>query len=201
MLPRFVVNAGFAIAASFLLAGTAIAQTGVLSGAVFAGDSKTGLEGATVTVAGTTLSAITGKGGRFTIADVPAGDQTLRIRRVEFAAREDRVRIAAGDTTHAYYALVSPTEADAGQRLGVRTSEGAFVVVDGVIADQEGGNSPLIIVDGVIMSDPKTSMKELDPNRIEAVEVLKGSAAEASYGSRATNGVVIITTKPRPPQR
>ena len=201
MLPRFVVNAGCAVAASMLLTGTAVGQTGVLSGAVFAGDSKTGLEGATVTIAGTRLSAVTGKDGRFTIADVPAGDQTLRIRRVEFAAREDRVRIAAGDTTHAYYALVSPSEADAGQRLGVRTSEGAFVVVDGVIADQERGNSPLIIVDGVIMSDPKSTMKELDPNRIEAVEVLKGSAAEASYGSRATNGVVIITTKPRPPRR
>src|SRR5688500_20364461 len=97
MLARFVVNAGCAVAASILLAGTAVAQTGVLSGAVFAGDSKTGLEGATVTIAGTRLSAVTGKDGRFTIADVPAGDQTLRIRRVQFAEPQEPVRIAPRD--------------------------------------------------------------------------------------------------------
>jgi TonB-dependent SusC/RagA subfamily outer membrane receptor len=197
MLRRFVVNAGCAVAASFLLVGTAVAQTGVLSGAVFAGESRTGLEGATVTIAGTALSAVTGKDGRFTIASVPAGDQTLRIRRLEFAAREDRVRIAAGDTTHAYYGLITPREAEAERRLGIRTSEGALVVVNGLIANQ---TQPLIIVDGVIMSDPP-SVKDIDPKLIESVEVLKGDAAEASYGSRATNGVVIITTKPRPPER
>ena len=53
---------------------------------------------------------------------------------------------------------------------------------------------PLIIVDGVIMSDPD-ALENLDPDGIESVEVIKGDAALALYGERAKNGVVRITMK------
>ena len=53
-----------------------------------------------------------------------------------------------------------------------------------------GGNDPLYIVDG-IPSNP-SSVNSLD---IESVEVLKDASATAIYGSRASNGVVLITTK------
>ncbi|MTI37859.1 TonB-dependent receptor plug domain-containing protein, partial [Fulvivirga lutimaris] len=36
---------------------------------------------------------------------------------------------------------------------------------------------------------------DLDPNNIASISVLKGAAASALYGSRATNGVIVITTK------
>ena len=72
-----------------------------------------------------------------------------------------------------------------------------------------GNNQPLIIVDGVpydnsmVETSSMTSggsayssgISNLDPNDIETFNVLKGSAAAALYGSRASNGVVIITTK------
>ena len=38
-------------------------------------------------------------------------------------------------------------------------------------------------------------LADLNPNDIESIEVLKSAAASAIYGSRATNGVVVITTK------
>lgn len=83
-----------------------------------------------------------------------------------------------------------------------------------------GSNAPLYVVDGVIISDVAISsgvfevtgsvggsnpsatqdnqvnrIADLNPNDIESIEVLKGASAAAIYGSKATNGVVIITTK------
>lgn len=53
-----------------------------------------------------------------------------------------------------------------------------------------GNNQPLYIIDGV-QADPYY----LDPNDIESMEVLKDAASGAIYGTRAANGVIIITTK------
>ena len=60
---------------------------------------------------------------------------------------------------------------------------------------------PLFVIDGVPMhsfTSPITganTLAELDPNSIESIEVLKDAASAALYGSRAGNGVVLITTK------
>lgn len=72
-----------------------------------------------------------------------------------------------------------------------------------------GNTQPLIIVDGVPYDNSmvetsdmvsggsaySSGISNLDPNDVESFNVLKGSAAAALYGSRASNGVVIITTK------
>lgn len=73
-----------------------------------------------------------------------------------------------------------------------------------------GNNQPLYVVDGVPYSNDGTSssgrgsglggaygsgISTLDPNDIESMSVLKGAAAAVLYGSRAANGVVLITTK------
>ena len=53
-------------------------------------------------------------------------------------------------------------------------------------------NLPLFIMDGFEIS--VTQLYDYDPNRIESVTILKDAAATAMYGSRAANGVVVITT-------
>lgn len=83
-----------------------------------------------------------------------------------------------------------------------------------------GASDPLYVVDGVIISNAATAtgansitkassssglssnednasnrLADLDPNDIESIEVLKGASASAIYGSKASNGVVLITTK------
>ena len=55
-----------------------------------------------------------------------------------------------------------------------------------------GSTAPLYVVDGVPMG---TTIRDFSPNDIETLQVLKDAAAAAIYGSRAANGVVIITTK------
>lgn len=72
-----------------------------------------------------------------------------------------------------------------------------------------GSNDPLYVVDGIPYSNVEvttgdrllssgaygTGLSTLDPNDIEGMNVLKGTAAAALYGSRAANGVILITTK------
>lgn len=71
-----------------------------------------------------------------------------------------------------------------------------------------GNTQPLFIVDGIPFDNSVNSTAgagqntvfsnrgfDLDPNSIESISVLKGAAASALYGSRATNGVIVVTTK------
>ena len=54
-----------------------------------------------------------------------------------------------------------------------------------------GSNDPLYVVDGV----PVDNINFLSPNDIESLSILKDASSAAIYGSRAANGVVLITTK------
>ncbi len=87
------------------------------------------------------------------------------------------------------------------------------------ISTINGQSSPLYVIDGVIISNgatpsgantitaaaaagsssnqdnPVNRLADLNPNDIENIEVLKGASAAALYGSKAANGVVVITTK------
>ena len=54
-----------------------------------------------------------------------------------------------------------------------------------------GNNNPLYVIDGV----PSQSQGNLNPMDIESLQILKDASAASIYGSRAANGVIIITTK------
>jgi TonB-linked SusC/RagA family outer membrane protein len=69
--------------------------------------------------------------------------------------------------------------------------EGVRVRIRGV-GSINSGNEPLYIVDGIAMAD---ALNILSPGDIENISVLKDASAAAIYGSRSTNGIVLITTK------
>ncbi|SKC12730.1 TonB-dependent receptor [Dyadobacter psychrophilus] len=52
-------------------------------------------------------------------------------------------------------------------------------------------SSPLVVIDGI----PAGTMNDVNPNDIESIEILKDASASAIYGTRAANGVILITTK------
>lgn len=54
------------------------------------------------------------------------------------------------------------------------------------------GTDPLYVIDGIPMG---TNMNSINPNEIEKIEVLKDASAAAIYGSQASNGVILVTTK------
>ena len=83
---------------------------------------------------------------------------------------------------------------------------GATVRIRG-IASISGGNEPLYVVDGVPIKSGNfgasgqlgsvglNALADINPNDIASIEVLKDASAASIYGSRASNGVVLITTK------
>ena len=78
-----------------------------------------------------------------------------------------------------------------GSRSDIRIRGGASITAT---------NDPLIVVDGLPISNESPAgsrnfLATLDPNTVESISVLKDASATAIYGSRASNGVIIITTK------
>lgn len=114
-------------------------------------------------------------------------------------------------------AVIQPDEVEAGistsaQDLLVGASPGVVVTTNG--GDPSGNanirirggaslsasNDPLIVIDGVQMSNMSNgsganALTMVNPNNIESMTILKDASATAIYGSRASNGVIIITTK------
>ena len=79
--------------------------------------------------------------------------------------------------------------------------EGAQIRIRGG-ASLNASNNPLIVIDGMPMDNNSTKgvnnpLSLVNPNDIETFTVLKDASATAIYGSRGSNGVIIITTKKR----
>lgn len=91
----------------------------------------------------------------------------------------------------------NPAQALAGTIPGVRVSTGSgrpgampSIILRGG-THWDGSGSPLILVDGQV----RNSLSDINPEEIERIDVQKDAAATAIYGARASNGVLIVTTK------
>src|SRR5690606_36314537 len=91
----------------------------------------------------------------------------------------------------------NPAQALAGTIPGLRVSTGtgrpgslpAIILRGGTNFD--GSGSPLILMDGQV----RGSLSDINPEDIASMEVLKDASATAIYGARASNGVILITSK------
>lgn len=107
--------------------------------------------------------------------------------------------------------VASPSELINGRIAGVSTFTGSGNLGSGERIQIRGasslsaGNEPLYVIDGVPLTNTNanltnfgedmSSLSMLNLNDIESIEILKDAASASIYGSRATNGVVLITTK------
>lgn len=102
--------------------------------------------------------------------------------------------------------ITSPEGLIAGKVPGVSIISGGGAPGSGSTIRIRGGaslsasNDPLIVIDGVPLdnagiSGSANALALIDPNDIESFSILKDASATAIYGSRASNGVIIITTK------
>ncbi len=92
---------------------------------------------------------------------------------------------------------------------GVQVNTSSGLIGDNVVIRIRGassissGSQPLIVVDGVPVQqgnvgqlyNPSNALQDINPNDIESIDVLKDASAAALYGSRASAGVILITTK------
>lgn len=91
--------------------------------------------------------------------------------------------------------FIASTSGKLGEGMNVRIRGASSISAD---------NQPLYVIDGVVVTSqsqttgsnsPTNPMVDINPNDIESVTILKDAAGAAIYGSRASNGVIIITTK------
>lgn len=95
-------------------------------------------------------------------------------------------------------AIVSTSAALQGLAPGVTVTsqtgspggDGGNINIRGINSFGGSSNSPLVLIDGI-----EGSLDNVDINQIESISVLKDAASAAIYGSRAANGVILITTK------
>ncbi len=76
------------------------------------------------------------------------------------------------------------------------SSEGARIRISGPQIDFPSDEGPLVYVDGVRIDGGRAALKNISPETIDRVEVLKGDAAGELYGEEASSGVVQIFLKP-----
>lgn len=103
-------------------------------------------------------------------------------------------------------ALTTPEQLITGKVAGVAITPNGGAPGSGSVIRIRGGaslnasNDPLIVIDGVPLdnngiSGSANALNLINPNDIESFNILKDASAAAIYGSRASNGVIIITTK------
>ena len=106
--------------------------------------------------------------------------------------------IGTVDTDEAFKTQVTnAAEALQGRVAGVQVTSGGGPGAAPVIRirgySTTNDNSPLYVIDGIQTTDPNV-MRDINPRDIENISVLKDGAA-AIYGARASNGVIVVTTK------
>ena len=125
-----------------------------------------------------------------------------------YAVQEvDGADIARSGSSNAVDALVGKSSGVQITRSSGSVGGGSRILIRGVTS-MVGNNQPLIVIDGVrvnnetILSQASTAgtaasnrLMDLNPDDIESINVLKGAAATAVYGTAGSTGVVIITTK------
>ncbi|MDO4496701.1 MAG: SusC/RagA family TonB-linked outer membrane protein, partial [Bacteroidales bacterium] len=97
--------------------------------------------------------------------------------------------IAKLNTTNALDAMASSTPGVQITQSSSQPGKGFKVYIRGI--GTIGDSSPLVVVDGVAGGN----IDDINPYDIESIDVLKDAASAAIYGSRAANGVILVTTK------
>ena len=78
------------------------------------------------------------------------------------------------------------------QRTGTRPGAGAVIRIRGE-RTINGSNDPLIVLDGIPFEGG--NLNDINPDEVASIDVLKDASATAIYGSRGSNGVILVTTK------
>lgn len=118
-------------------------------------------------------------------AGTPRAKMSVSVARVGSEALEDVPAQSAATALQGKVSGVTVTQS-AGS-----PGQSATIIIRGA-TQMVGSQDPLIIVDGVMVDG---TLADINVDDIESIEVVKGASASALYGSRAGNGVIVITTK------
>lgn len=165
--------------------------------------TSTGLQAQTSNATGNTLDVKLTRGGQLQEVVVTALGQRTNKAKVGYATSNfNAEQITRAGATNALDALAGKIPgANISKTGGPGSSTKVILRGYGVI----GNNQPLYVIDGIPLNDARfgatdnvdfgNGLNDLNPNDIESISVLKGTSASSLYGSQASNGAVMITTK------
>ena len=118
------------------------------------------------------------------------GGSQLRSKLTNSIAKVDNSTLNTGAHTNPAQALSGAVAGLRVQQTSGNPKAAPTLVLRGG-TNLDGSGSPLIIVDGAV----RESLSDVNPSDIESMEVMKDAGATAIYGARASNGVILVTTK------
>ncbi|MBF9142124.1 SusC/RagA family TonB-linked outer membrane protein [Hymenobacter properus] len=165
----------------------------------------------------TTQERAIGSDSQFSVALVTDTKQLNEVVVTGYGAQQERRNVtgAIATVSSAQYRdqpIIGVDQALQGRAAGVQVTQSSGTPGSGISVRVRGAasigasNEPLYVVDGLPVITGNTTqlasgnqltngLNDINPNDIESIEVLKDASAAAIYGSRASNGVVLITTK------
>jgi TonB-linked SusC/RagA family outer membrane protein len=168
----------------------AIAQgTGTVRGRVTDAGSQRPVSDAQVSVAGTTLGAITNATGDYVVANVPAGARQVRVRRIGYSAAEQPVTVSAGGTARLDFALAT-TAAQLDQI--VVTALGQTAVARSI------GTAVQTVAGADIAETQRPNFVNSLQGRVAGVEVTSSSGVPGASSSITIRGVSSISSSNQP---
>ena len=157
-----------------------------------------------------------GTESQFTVALAADNKQLNEVIVTGYGAQQERRDITGSITSvkaadYKDQPVIGVDQALQGRAAGVQVSQNSGTPGSGISVRIRGAasigasNEPLYVVDGLPINTGNTTqlgagnqltngLNDLNPNDIESIEILKDAAAAAIYGSRASNGVVLVTT-------
>jgi len=157
-----------------------VAQTGTVTGRVTAqGENAGALSEVRVTVVGTSLFALTGNDGRYTLKGVPAGEQTLSFRWIGYQPTQATVTVVAGQTTTADASL-----SQAPVSLGELVVEGASRAPERVVE----APAAISVVEPQIMTNvAATGQAPMALTAVPGVDVVQNGVNDFNVNARGFN--------------
>jgi TonB-linked SusC/RagA family outer membrane protein len=188
MFPREIrarLTAMAALACLTPFGSIAAQQSGTVRGRVIEAGSQRPVSDVQVTVVGTSFGALTGQNGQYTITNVPAGQQTIRTRRLGFGPLDKVVTVTAGQSVEADFTIAqSATQL---QNLVVTGTAGA--------AERKtlGNSITQLDVDDITKKQSVMSVTEVLQSKTPGVTVLPGSGAPGTAGEIRIRGTASIS--------
>ena len=203
---------------------TPLAGQGVIRGAVTDAESLRPVVGARVFVDGTSVETQTGTEGGYRLEGLEEGATTVSVRLAGYRELSRPVSVIAGRPVTVDFSLDPSQSPFAAERLSMQNLPVSATDVSSLLAGKVAGLSvisgngqpgeaasialrgpgsintegrsmaPLVVIDGVIQSDNAT-LADIGTLDVHYVEILKGAAAAALYGSRGQNGVILVAMK------
>jgi TonB-linked SusC/RagA family outer membrane protein len=218
LLACFFISMGLAIAQNRQIAGVVVDQTGapVVGASVLAKGTTTGTltdsEGRFTMYVPENVTVLTVRYVGYAETDAPAAADMRVVLQTDERAIDEVVVVAYG--TALKEAITGAVSTVSAKSIETRTLTSVAGVLDGQapgvlvhnsgtpgssptirirgFSTVNGSNEPLYVVDGVPLSGNITDLNSQD---IESISVLKDAASAALFGSRAANGVILVTTK------